>query len=203
MQAAAAAALQSAWRGHAVRAALDSELTRLAEADGAAVNIQAVWRGRAARDEMLLQHLAATDIQAHWRGKLHRDDVLLQHLAAVDIQSRYRGYRTRRSEAGARPSPTSAVAVSLTVHGPTGQVARLIRGGDTLELGRGSLGLPLDNSRLHRKHVRISWVQQGRDGAWAVQKIGKNPAYVKRSAAVSGHGPRVPPLPFFVSKTRA
>ena len=100
MQAAAAAALQSAWRGHAVRAALDSELTRLAEADGAAVNIQAVWRGRAARDEMLLQHLAATDIQAHWRGKLHRDDVLRHRCP------RERGHR----EAAAVPVARQAIA---------------------------------------------------------------------------------------------
>jgi hypothetical protein len=138
-----------------------------------------VWRGRVARDELLLQHLAATDIQAHWRGKLHRDDILLQHLAAVDIQSRYRGYRTRRS--------ASLVEVGLTVTGPTGNAVRLARRGDTLELGRGVLGLPLDNSRLHRKHVRISWVQQQRGGTWVVQKLGKNPAFVKRAAAVSAN----------------
>ena len=158
MQSAAATVVQSAWRGYSARAALDAELLRLGVGDAAAANIQAAWRGRVARDEMLLQHLAATDIQAHWRGKLHRDDILLQHLAAVDIQSRYRGYRTRQS--------ASVVAVGLVVTGPTGEAVRLTRRGDRLELGRGVLGLPLDNSRLHRKHVRINWGQQ-HGGTWA------------------------------------
>ena len=160
-----------------MRAALDSELLLLGPSASAAVNIQAAWRGRVARDEVLLQHLAATDIQAAWRGKLQRDDVLLQHLAAVDIQSRYRGHRTRQS--------AKVVEVGLTVTGPTGKAVRLARARDTLELGRGVLGLPLDNSRLHRKHVQIKWVQQNSGGTWVVQKLGKNPAYVKRAAAVS------------------
>ncbi len=177
MQSAAAIIVQSAWRGYATRAVLDSELLLLGSSASAVVNIQAAWRGRVARDEMLLQHLAATDIQAHWRGKLHRDDILLQHLAAVDIQSRYRGHRTRQS--------VKVVGVGLTVTGPTGKAIRLARTRDTLELGRGVLGLPLDNSRLHRKHVQIKWVHQSSGGTWAVQKIGKNPAYVKRAAAVS------------------
>ena len=186
--AAAATRLQAAWRGARTRGALDALLLAAASSAVAATRVQSAWRGRLARDDLLLQQLAATDIQARWRGKLHRDDLLLQQLAATDIQAHWRGRRGRRMAARGCAAP------SLTLAGPSGPPARLSPPDGALVLGRGSLGL--EHPRLHRKHVRVAWAAaRAGGGGWAAQRVGRNPAYVRRAAQEGGETHKVPAAP--------
>ena len=186
--AAAATRLQAAWRGARTRGALDALLLAAASSAAAATRVQSAWRGRLARDDLLLEQLAATDIQARWRGKLHRDDLLLQQLAATDIQARWRGRRGRRTVARGRAAPR------LTLAGPSGPPARLSPPGGAMVLGRGSLGL--EHPRLHRKHVRVAWAAaRAGGGGWVAQRVGRNPAYVRRAAQEGGETHKVPAAP--------
>eukprot|EP01048_Picozoa_sp_COSAG05_P011402 COSAG05_NODE_1071_length_5964_cov_6.578005_3_plen_216_part_00 len=199
--AAAASRLQATWRGGRTRAALDRELGAM---DTRVVSMQAAWRGAllrrgiASAARQLAADEAAARLQAAYRGRLVRDDMLIQHIAAVDIQKRWRGHEARIQtaapavDAGSRrPHPYPA---PLVLRGPGGATATLCGSASQLVVGRGVLGLP-DHSRLHRKHVLVSWDE--RQQTWVLQKMGKNPGYLLQSAADDVES--LPPAPHTVA----
>jgi ankyrin repeat protein len=186
---ASATQIQAAFRGSAAR-----RRAAAAEAEG-------LWLGTAAASAAA-EHAAASRLQAQVRGRMARDDLLIQHVAAVGIQSRWRGHTSRhlaqrpaqlpaavagaslasqleeeeqQQGQGQRLHVAQAVRVTvvgasgggggqprhtpqpvLTLVGPRGETVRLNDIDVTYVAGRGVLGLP-DRSRLHRKHVRIHW----------------------------------------------
>eukprot|EP01047_Picozoa_sp_COSAG01_P053498 COSAG01_NODE_5742_length_4063_cov_2.367053_4_plen_672_part_00 len=196
---ASATHIQAAFRGSAAR-----RRAAAAEAEG-------LWLGTAAASAAA-EHAAASRLQAQVRGRMARDDLLIQHVAAVGIQSRWRGHTSRHlaqrpaqlpaavatvvgASGGGGEQPRHTLQPVLTLVGPRGETVRLNDIDVTYVAGRGVLGLP-DRSRLHRKHVRIHWAgnasassTSGAPGAaagcWVVQRLGKNPCYVQRRAQLS------------------